>query len=198
MPILVTAFTPFGGDALNASQEILNALPETLGGVRLEKRLLPVSFRFAPRLALEAAERLRPEAIVCLGQAGGRDAVTPERVAVNLMDAKIPDNDGFQPVDQPVIPNAPAAYFSTLPVKAMVDHMQGVGVPARLSDSAGSYVCNALMFAMLHRMREIPCGFIHVPYLTEQGKGETIPSLPRETVLRGITICLQTLERGNQ
>ena len=193
MPILVTAFTPFGGDALNASQEILNALPATLGGVRLEKCLLPVSFRAAPRLALEAAERLRPEAIVCLGQAGGRDAVTPERVAVNLMDAKIPDNDGFQPVDEPVIPNAPAAYFSALPVKTMVEAMQRIGVPARLSNTAGTYVCNALMFAMLHQTKDIPRGFIHVPYLTEQGRGKTVPSLPMETVLRGVTACLQIL-----
>ena len=193
MPILVTAFTPFGGDALNASQEILNALPATLGGVRLEKRLLPVSFRSAPRLALEAAERLRPDAIVCLGQAGGRDAVTPERVAVNLMDAAMPDNDGFQPVDEPIFPDGPAACFSTLPVKAMVEAMQRLAVPARLSDTAGTYVCNCLMYAMLHRMREPPCGFIHVPYLTEQGKGETVPSLPKETALRGITACLQTL-----
>lgn len=193
MPILVTAFTPFGGDALNASQEILNALPDTLGGVRLKKRLLPVSFHSATRLAQEAAERLRPEAIVCLGQAAGRDAVTPERVAVNLMDASMPDNDGFQPMDEPVIPNAPAAYFSTLPVKAMVEAMQRVGVPARLSNTAGTYVCNALMFAMLHQTKDIPRGFIHVPYLTEQGKGETVPSLPMETVLRGVTACLQIL-----
>ena len=193
MPILVTAFEPFGGDVLNASQEILNALPATIGGVRLEKRLLPVTFFAASVIAVEAAAALRPDAIVCLGQAGGRDAVTPERVAVNHMDAKIPDNDGFQPVDQPVIPNAPAAYFSTLPVKAMVDHMRGVGVPARLSDSAGTYVCNALMFAMLHRMREIPCGFIHVPYLTGQRKGDEMPSLPKALVLRGVTACLQTL-----
>ena len=193
MPILVTAFTPFGGDALNASQEILNALPDTLGGVRLKKRLLPVSFHSATRLAQEAAERLRPEAIVCLGQAAGRDAVTPERVAVNLMDASMPDNDGFQPMDEPVIPNAPAAYFSTLPVKAMVEAMQRIGVPARLSDTAGTYVCNALMYAMLHQTKDVPCGFIHVPYLTEQGKGETVPSLPMETVLRGVTACLQIL-----
>ena len=192
MPILITAFSPFGGDALNASQEILNALPETIGGVLLEKRLLPVSFRLAPQLALEAAERLRPETIVCLGQAAGRDAVTPERVAVNLMDAAIPDNDGFQPVDEPVIPNAPAAYFSTLPVKAMVEAMQRVGVPARLSDTAGTYVCNALMYAMLHQTKDVPCGFIHVPYLTGQGKGE-MPSLSKECVLRGIAACLQTL-----
>ena len=193
MPILITAFSPFGGDALNASQEILNALPATIGGLRLEKRLLPVSFHSAPRLALEAAERLRPEAIVCLGQAGGRDVVTPERVAVNLMDAAIPDSDGFQPVDEPVIPNAPAAYFSTLPVKAMVEAMQRVGVPARLSDTAGTYVCNALMYAMLHQTKDVPCGFIHVPYLTEQGKGETAPSLPKETILRGVAACLQIL-----
>ena len=192
MPILVTAFSPFGGDALNASQEILNALPETLGGVRLEKRLLPVSFRSAPRIALEAAERLCPETIVCLGQAAGRDAVTPERVAVNLMDAAMPDNDGFQPVDEPVIPNAPAAYFSTLPVKAMVEAMQRIGVPARLSNTAGTYVCNALMYVMLRQTKDVPCGFIHVPYLTGQGKKET-PSLSKECVLRGIAACLQTI-----
>ncbi len=192
MAILITAFVPFGGDAQNASQEILNTLPDVLGGVRLEKRLLPVSFRSAPQLALEAAERLRPEAIVCLGQAAGRDAVTPERVAVNLMDAAAPDNDGFQPVDEPVIPNAPAAYFSTLPVKAMAEAMRRAGVPARLSNTAGTYVCNALMYAMLHQAGKTPCGFIHVPYLTEQGKEET-PSLSKECVLRGITACLQTL-----
>ena len=193
MAILVTAFAPFGGDARNASQEVLIALPETLGGVRLEKRLLPVSFCGATVIALGAASSLRPEAMVCLGQAGGRDAVTPERVAVNLMDAAIPDNDGFQPVDAPVIPNAPAAYFSTLPVKAMVDSMQRIGVPARLPDSAGTYVCNALMFAVLHRIDQIPRGFIHVPYLAEQGKGSETPSLPKELVLRGIAACLQTL-----
>lgn len=192
MAILITAFAPFGGDALNASQEILKTLPDVLGGVRLEKRLLPVSFRSAPQLALEAAERLRPEAIVCLGQAAGRDAVTPERVAVNLMDAAMPDNDGFQPVDEPVIPNAPAAYFSTLPVKAMAEAMRRLDVPARLSNTAGTYVCNALMYAMLHRAGKTPCGFIHVPYLTEQGKEKT-PSLSKESVLRGITACLQTL-----
>ena len=193
MAILVTAFAPFGGDARNASQEVLIALPETLGGVRLEKRLLPVSFCGATVIALGAASSLRPEAMVCLGQAGGRDAVTPERVALNLMDAAISDNDGFQPVDAPVIPNAPAAYFSTLPVKAMVDSMQRIGVPARLSDSAGTYVCNALMFAVLHRIDQIPRGFIHVPYLAEQGKGSETPSLPKELVLRGIAACLQTL-----
>ena len=193
MPILVTAFTPFGGDAKNASQEILNALPAVLGGVRLEKRLLPVSFRAAPQIAAEAAASLRPEAIVCLGQAGGRDAVTPERVAVNLMDATSPDNDGFQPVDEPIFPDGPAAYFSTLPVKALVEAMQRLAVPARLSNTAGTYVCNALMYAMLHRVKDVPCGFIHVPYLTEQGKGSETPSLPRELVLRGITACLQIL-----
>ena len=193
MPILVTAFTPFGGDAKNASQEILNALPDVLSGVLLEKRLLPVSFRAAPQIAAEAAASLRPEAIVCLGQAGGRDAVTPERVAVNLMDAAMPDSDGFQPVDEPIFPDGPAAYFSTLPVKAMVEAMQRPAVPSRLSDTAGTYVCNALMYAMLHRVKDVPCGFIHVPYLTEQGKGSEIPSLPRELVLRGITACLQIL-----
>lgn len=192
MGILVTAFTPFGGDTLNASQEILNVLPDALGGVWLEKLLLPVSFRAAPGLALETAKALRPEAIVCLGQAGGRDAVTPERVAVNLMDAAISDHDGFQPVDAPIVPDGPAAYFSALPVKAMVAAMQRSEVPARLSNTAGTYVCNCLMYSMLHRIHAIPCGFIHLPYLAEQGKGE-MPSISKECALRGVIACLQTL-----
>ena len=198
MNILLTSFAPFGGDRLNASLEVMNALPDRIGDVELTKLCLPVSFRTAPGLAIDAAERLRPDAIVCLGQAGGRECITPERVAVNLMDAAQQDNDGFHPVDLPVVPNAPAAFFSALPVKSMVAAMRQADVPARLSDTAGTYVCNSLMYAMLHwahaRGRDIPCGFIHIPYLEEQQRVDGTPALKKETAVRGIAACLGTLD----
>ena len=200
MNILLTSFVPFGGDRLNASLEVMNALPDRIGDTHLTKLCLPVSFRAAPGLAIDAAERLRPDAIVCLGQAGGRGCITPERVAVNLMDAAMPDNDGFQPADLPVVPNAPAAFFSTLPVRSMVEAMQQAGAPAGLSDTAGTYVCNSLMYAMLHWThmggRDIPCGFIHLPYLEEQHRADGIPALKKETAVRGIAACLRALDSG--
>lgn len=197
MNILLTSFGPFGGDRMNASQEVADALPDRIGSIRITKLCLPVSFRTASGIAVDAAERLRPDAVVCLGQAGGRDCITPERVAVNLMDAALPDNDGFQPADLPVIRDAPAAYFSTLPVKSMVEEMQKGGVPAKLSNTAGTYVCNSLMYAMLHWTHAcghtVPCGFIHVPYLDEQQQGEGTPALQKETAVNGIITCLRVL-----
>ncbi len=140
MTILVTAFDPFGGAETNASLMVLEALPERIGAAKLEKRVLPTVFGLSARLAEEAAEQLRPEAVVCLGQAAGRKAVTPERVAVNLMDASRPDNGGNQPEDQPVVPGGPAAYFSTLPVKAMARAIREAGLPGEVSTTAGLYV----------------------------------------------------------
>ncbi len=195
MTILITAFDAFGGQSRNASQEVLEALPESLGGERLAKRRLPTVFAEAGTLARQAMLRLRPDAVVCLGQAGGRDAVTPERVAVNVMDAASPDNAGCQPVDEPVIPGGPAAYFSTLPVKAMVRAIREAGVPAQLSNTAGTYVCNSLMYSVLDcASRELPglaCGFVHLPYLAGQGE----PSLPKEDLIRAVTAALEVLIR---
>ena len=136
--------------------------------------------------------------MVCLGQAGGRTEVTPERVAINLMDGRIPDNDGFQPADIPIVPDGPAAYFSTLPIRAMVKAMESSGVPARISNTAGTYVCNDLMYRVLHwaeRNRPgLPCGFIHVPYLDVQEPGEGVPTLPKDAVVRAISAALAVLE----
>ncbi len=186
MTILVTAFDPFGGAETNASLEVLEALPERIGAAKLEKRVLPTVFGLSARLAEEAAEQLRPEAVVCLGQAAGRKAVTPERVAVNLMDASRPDNGGNQPEDQPVVPGGPAAYFSTLPVKAMAAAIREAGVPAAVSHTAGTFVCNSLMYAMLHYAAvsrpDLPCGFVHVPG-PEDG-------LSREDLVRGVAAAL--------
>lgn len=201
MELLITAFEPFGGEAANASLGILRALPDALGAVRLRKRVLPVVFGAAGEAVCAAMDEIAPDAVVCLGQAGGRDAVTPERVAVNLMDARIPDNAGARPVDVPVDPGGPAAYFSTLPVRPMIEAMRAVGVNARISYTAGTFVCNRVMYAALRhaelRRLSVPCGFIHIPYLDGMAPpGEGAPSLSGEDVLRGLTAALETLIRS--
>ena len=188
MTILLTAFAPFGGEDVNASQEALEALPDRVYGARLEKLLLPTVFRASGEQAVAAAERIRPELILSLGQAGGRKALTPERVAINMMDARIPDNAGFRPADRPVVPGGPAAYFSTLPVKRMAEAIQGAGVPAQISCSAGTFVCNSLMYTLLHwaslHAPETRCGFLHLPLTGD---------LDTEAAVRGLTAALEAL-----
>ena len=191
MTVLLTAFDPFGGESTNASQQVLEALPDRAAGAELAKLLLPTAFRAAGEEAVDAAERIRPDCILSLGQAAGRKALTPERVAVNLMDARIPDNAGFQPKDEPVVPGGPAAYFSTLPVKAMVKAIAEAGVPAQASLSAGSFVCNSLMYTLLHwaavRAPEVRCGFMHLPLLADLGQ---------EQALRGLLAAMEVLAEG--
>ena len=196
MEFLVTAFEPFGGEETNASLETLRALPDTLGPARLRKLVLPTVFGAAGDAVCAAMDACRPDAVICLGQAGGRDAVTPERAALNVMDARIPDNAGVQPTDEPVDPRGPAAYFSTLPIRAMTAAMNSLGLPARISDSAGTFVCNSVMYAVLRhadrRGLSIPCGFVHIPYLdgaTPAGSGA--PRLPGEAVVRGLCAALE-------
>ena len=190
MKILITAFDPFGGEARNASGEILAALTGRIGKADIVKLTVPTAFGrcFSPlRREIEA---LAPDAVVCLGQAGGRSALTPERVAVNVMDARIPDNDGAAPVDVPIAPDGPAAYFSTLPLSSMTAAAQAAGVPAQISNTAGTFVCNCLMYSMLHFMAQqaspVPCGFVHVPFLSGQGE----PSLSPDDAVRGITAIM--------
>ena len=194
----MTAFDPFGGESVNASMEVLAALPDRIGDAEIVKRVLPTVFRLAGETVCAAMDELRPDAVICLGQAGGRDAVTPERVAVNLMDARIPDNAGAQPVDEPLDPEGPAAYFSALPVRAMAEAMIRAGTPAQISDTAGTFVCNSVMYAVLRhrdvRGLPVPCGFIHIPFLDELPHREGAPSLPRETVVRGLIAALGCLE----
>ena len=193
----MTAFDPFGGESVNASMELLRAMPDRMGEAELIKLVLPTEFRRAGETLCAAVDELHPDAVVCLGQAGGRDAVTPERVAVNVMDARIPDNAGCRPTDTPVDPDGPAAYFSALPIRAMAEAMTAAGTPARISDTAGTFVCNSVMYSLL-RHRElrglrIPCGFIHVPCLDELPRAEGLPSLPKETVARGLCAALQCI-----
>ena len=163
--LLLTAFEPFGGDAVNASLEALHAMPERVGGWEITKAVLPVVFAQAGEKAAALAERLRPNAVLCLGQAAGRKQITPELVAINLQYARIPDNAGNTPLDRPVEPGGPAACFATLPARRMAEAMTRGGFPAALSYSAGAYVCNDLFYRMLRRFAgtKTLAGFIHVP-----------------------------------
>ena len=160
MRLIVTGFEPFGGAEVNASWEAVRRLD----GV--EKVLLPVSFARAAE-GLRALVAGEPDAVICVGEAGGRSAISVERVAVNLMDARIPDNDGAQPVDESILPGGPAAYLSTLPTRAISARLGEAGLPAELSYTAGTYVCNCAFYALMDAVgrsaRPILGGFIHVP-----------------------------------
>lgn len=170
--VLVTAFEPFGGERINPSWEVCKRLPREIAGQRVETCRVPCEFRRAIEAVAEAIERHRPALVVSLGQAGGRSHVSVERVAINVDDARLPDNAGVQPVDEPIAPKGPPAYFATLPIKAMTAAMRAAGVPAVVSNSAGTYVCNHLMYGVLHYLAAsgsaARAGFIHVPYAEEQ------------------------------
>ena len=187
MKLLITAFDAFGGDEDNISQTVLEALPEHVGETEVCKLLLPTVFGVAAERAIAAAEALRPDAIVCLGQAAGRKAITPERIAVNRMDATMPDNAGQQPRGEAIEPGGPEVCFSTLPNEVMVNAIHAEGVSAALSDSAGTFVCNSLLYAMLRwatrQGSAIPCGFVHLP----RPDGE----LDAEALVRALTAALR-------
>ena len=186
--LLITCFEPFGGRDANASREATDALPAALHGFDLRRICLPVEFGRAPEIAAAAVDELHPAAVVCVGEAGGRAKVTPEMVAINLRHARIPDNAGAEPHDEPVLPGGENALFTTLPVRAMTSAMLDAGVPAEVSYTAGTYVCNDLMYLMLLHCAPlgIPCGFVHVP-----AGGE----LDTETVARGLCAAIEVLAR---
>lgn len=193
MKILVTGFDAFGGESINPTERALQQLPDRIGDAELIKLVIPTKFGESLRRTIEAAEGSAVDAIVCLGQAGGRAHITPERVAINVMDADIPDNAGYQPVDVPVVEGGPTAYFSTLPVKEMV---AAVGdSPARLSNTAGTFVCNQLLYGLLHHFAgtRVSAGFVHVPYITEQEKTDK-PMMELADIVEGVKRALWAVQ----
>ena len=195
MKLLLTAFEPFGGESMNPALEAMRRLPDRVGEVEIAKVTVPVTFAGCLAPVAEAVGREAPDAVLCLGQAGGRAAITPERVAVNLDDARMPDNAGDAPVDRPVAPEGPAAYFATLPVKAMAAAIRAAGVEAAVSYTAGTFVCNHLLYSLLHLLaRERPgvrAGFMHVPYAPEQVRDKPgTPSMALEDMVRGLTAAV--------
>ena len=199
MQILLTGFEPFGGESINPSYEALTALPDRMEGISLIKAILPVSFaRSGPALETLLAD-YHPDMVLCVGQAGGYAGITLERVAINLRDATMPDNDGLQPVDEPVVSGGPAAYFSTLPVKTMASVLKENGIPASVSYSAGTYVCNNVMYTLLHliQTRNLPIqgGFLHVPFSMEQAadKSPNTPSMALSQMTRALELLICSL-----
>ena len=172
MRTLVTGFEPFGGETLNPSWEIVRALPATLGGRRIEKLRVPTEFGRSVREVARAIDKLEPALVLCIGEAGGRSRMSVERVAINVSDARIADNAGRQPVDEAIRRDGPAAYLCTLPVKSMVAAIAKAGIPAEVSNSAGTFVCNQLIYGVLdhiaRRKLAVRAGFMHVPYLEAQ------------------------------
>ena len=198
MRILITAFDPFGGESVNPAREAMGLLPPEIGGSQLRKLEIPTAFGEAAGLVCREMDRLRPDAVISLGQAGGRKAVTPERVAINVADARIADNRGRQPVDQALVPGGPAAYFSTLPIKAMVERIRGEGLAGEVSNSAGTFVCNEVMYRALHHaagaMPHVRCGFIHVPYIPRQtAEKPDTPSMELEDIVRALAAAVGAL-----
>lgn len=187
--LLITGFDPFGGAAINPAWEAVRQLSDAVGGFELYKLQIPTVFGKAAERVLEAVEAIRPDVILCIGQAGGRSAVTPERIAVNIRDARIPDNEGNQPVGEFVAAEGPAAYFTTVPVAAMAEAICAAGLPGQVSNSAGAFVCNDTLYSLLHHYAgtETKVGFIHVPYLPEQGS----PSLTLAETAAAMTAAIE-------
>ena len=197
--ILVTAFEPFGGESVNPSQQAVHRLAAgpTPVGVELSTACLPVVFGQAVEALRAAVASHDPEVVLCLGEAGGRVAVTPERFAVNLNDAAFPDNAGRRPVEEPVVADGPVAYASTLPVTAMVQAIRAAGIPANASSTAGNYVCNNVFYGLMHLIAterpELIGGFVHVPYMHEQvlHRLDGPPSLSIEQITEAVRIAVQ-------
>ena len=198
MKILLTGFEPFGGESVNPAQLAVEAVKDEIKGAKIVKCYVPVVFGKAIDTVYEAMKKENPDVVLCIGQAGGRYEITPERVAINCDDARIPDNEGNQIIDQPVFADGAPAYFSSLPIKKMVEYIKAAGIPAAVSNTAGTYVCNHLMYGVCYHIeRQFPDtigGFMHVPFLHEQvmNKKETA-SLSKEDVVKGIEAAIEAI-----
>jgi pyroglutamyl-peptidase len=201
MKLLLTAFDPFGGDTVNPAQEAVKLVPERIAAVDIVKLEVPTVFRKSIDKLAAAIEQEKPDVVLCVGQAGGRFEVTPERVAINVDDARIPDNEGNQPVGA-IYDDGPAAYFATLPIKAMVKAIRDAGLPAAVSNTAGTFVCNHIMYGLLYHLDKhfphIRGGFIHVPFVPEQvvNRPAPAPYMALEDIVKALTGAIQAI--GNQ
>lgn len=189
--LLITGFDPFNGQSINPSWEAVQRLPERVGEYELCKLQIPTLYSRAAQILLEKASEVCPDVIISVGQAGGRDAVTPERLGVNIRDARIADNAGVECSGERIVADGPAAYFSTVPVEAMAEAICDAKLPGKVSNTAGVFVCNDVLYSLLHHFdgTAVRVGFIHVPYLPEQGS----PSLELERTVDALTAAIGAL-----
>lgn len=196
--ILITGFDAFGGQELNPTEEIIKQLPNQVLGWQIETRILSTVFGKASQQLEYAISQLHPTYVIAMGQAGGRQGITIERVAINIDDARIPDNEGHQPIDQPISLSGQPAYFATLPIKRMVKSLNDHSITASVSNTAGTYVCNHVMYRLLEILsKSFPYtkgGFIHVPYLPSQVETNTnLPSMALSEMVKALEIVIQTM-----
>lgn len=201
MRILFTGFDPFGGEKINPAGEAVKMMKNEIQGAEILKLEVPTVFGKAGEVLKKAVEQYRPDAVVCVGQAGGRAAITPEMIAVNIMDARIPDNAGNKPCHELIIKEGREAYFSSLPVKDIEKNLNENGIPSAVSYHAGTFVCNYLMYSLMNlidtKYPNMRGGFVHVPYSTEQVQNRTtpVPSMQLSEITRGLEIIAETLAK---
>jgi pyroglutamyl-peptidase len=195
--VLITGFDPFGGEPVNPALEAVKQLNgKVITGCEVVTKEIPTVFGKAINSLKSSIEEINPELVICVGQAGGRSTITPERVAINIDDARIPDNENNQPIDAEIVPGGPSAYFSSLPVKAIVQKMNENGIPASVSNTAGTFVCNHIFYGLMNYLdtsaKDIRSGFIHIPFLPEQiVRNPGQPSMSLELIVMGLELSIK-------
>lgn len=199
MKLLLTAFDPFGGEPINPALEAVKLVADQIGDVQVVKQEVPTVFRKSIETVQAAMEREKPDVVLCIGQAGGRFDLTPERVAINCDDARIKDNEGNQPIDQPIFADGAPAYFATIPIKAMAAAIREAGIPASVSNTAGTFVCNHLMYGVLYTLSKqypgVRGGFMHVPFVPSQAvnRPTPVPAMSMADIAKGIEAAIAAI-----
>ena len=203
MKVLITGFDPFGGEKINPAWEAVKGIKDTIEGAKIIKLEIPTVFNKSIEKVKEAMELEKPDIVLCIGQAGGRYDMTVERVAINVDDARIEDNEGNQPIDIPVFEDGENAYFSNLPIKAMVEEIKSQGIPSSISNSAGTFVCNHIMYGVLYHInktyKNMRGGFIHVPFINEQVLDKkNQPYMPVEHITKALEAAIKAAVINNE
>ncbi|WP_417202360.1 pyroglutamyl-peptidase I [Acetoanaerobium sticklandii] len=203
MKVLITGFDPFGGEKINPAWEAVKGIKDIIEGAKIIKLEIPTVFNKSIEKVKEAMELEKPDIVLCIGQAGGRYDITIERVAINVDDARIEDNEKNQPIDIPVFEDGENAYFSNLPIKAMVEEIKGQGIPASISNSAGTFVCNHIMYGVLYHInktyKNMRGGFIHVPFINEQVLDKkNQPYMPVEHITKALEAAIKAAVINNE
>ena len=197
MKVLITGFDKFGGESINPSNLCVNSLSDVIDNIEIKKITLPTVFKDSSRVLEENIKSFSPSIVICVGQAGGRSKITPERIAINIDDARIPDNIGNSPIDKTIRKDGENAYFSTLPIKAIVDELNKNNIPSAISNTAGTFVCNHIMYESLYlastKYPHIKAGFIHIPYIEEQVLDKpNIPYMKKEDIIVALELIIKT------
>lgn len=203
MRILVTGFDPFGGEPINPAIETVKRLPDTIAGAEIIKLEIPTVCHKSLKVIDEAIAKYNPDAVLSIGQAGGRPDITVERVGINVDDCRIPDNEGNQIIDEPVYADGPDAYFVTVPIKAMVQSIQNQGIPASVSNTAGTFVCNHVTYGVCHLIAtKYPgkrSGFIHIPFLPQQVTDKkNMPSMSQDLIVKAIEAAIEAIVENTE